>query len=188
MRYPHEVRIIAGENRSRKIKTPEDKSIRPTSNRSREAIFNMLSHARNGMSVIYGARVLDLFAGTGAMGLECLSRGAEHATFLDINTEIVRENIADLEETAKSTILTCDYKDLPEADEAVDIIFIDPPYDSALVEPALKLLKQNGWIHERTIVVAESSSQEMYKVPGDYNKFDERVYGASRFSFLTNAA
>ena len=188
MRYPHEVRIIAGEHRSRKIKTPEDKSIRPTSNRSREAIFNMLSHARNGMSVIYGARVLDLFCGTGAMGLECLSRGAEHATFLDTRTDIAKENIESLGEQKRATLLTCDYKNLPEAGQAADIIFIDPPYDSGLVEPALQLLKQRGWIHDRTIIVAESSSKEMYKVPSDYNKFDERVYGASRFSFLVGKA
>jgi len=189
MRYPYDVRIIGGKHRSRRIKLPDDKSIRPTANRSREAIFNMLSHAKNGQSALVGARVLDVFSGTGALGLESLSRGAMHATFIDINTSLTEVNIATLGEQAGSKVIQSDVKALPDnTDETYDVIFLDPPYDSGLIEPTLQLLKEKGYVEPGAVIVAESSSQEMYKTPSDFNKFDERVYGQSRFSFIANEA
>lgn len=189
MRYPYDVRIIGGVHRSRKIKIPEDKSIWPTANRSREAVFNMLSQALNGQSIIPSANVLDVFAGTGAFGLECLSRGADHATFIDITTTLLEENVRALGESDKSTIIKSDVKQLDKYDgEAFDIIFMDPPFESGLLEPSLKLLKERGWIRPGAMIVAQSPAKDMYKTPADFNVFDERVYGQFRFNFMITEA
>ncbi len=188
MRYPHDVRIIGGTHRSRKIKLPENKDVRPTANRSREAIFNMLTHARNGMSVLFGARILDVFCGTGALGLESISRGAESATFIDIRTDLVTENIANLEEESRCAVLAANALELPHAPHKFDVIFLDPPYNEGLITPTLKNLIKNGWVEDRAVIVVESSTTEDYDVPANLEKFDERVYGLSRFSFFSKKA
>ena len=183
MRYPYDIRIIAGKHRGRRVAIPELKDIRPTANRSRQAVFNMLTHARNGFSAIIGARVLDLYTGTGALGLEALSRGAEHVTFVDTKTDLARQNVEAMGEQDQATIITADATQLPKADEPYDIIFMDPPYNQNLIQKTIDMLVKNGYIDERAILVIESSMEEEYELPGHMRQFDERVYGMSRFAF-----
>lgn len=180
------MRIVSGKHRGRPFTAPPGPGIRPTSDRAREGLFNILEHGRIAVE-LDEARILDAFAGTGALGLEALSRGAAHATFIEnagVARQTLAENIASLDETARTTILNVDATNPPPADRPVDIAFLDPPFKAGLLEPALIALERCGWLSEKTLIVAELSSAETFTPPGFLEESGRRKYGAAQVLFL----
>lgn len=180
------MRIVAGKHRGRPLTAPPGPDIRPTSDRAREGLFNILTHGRIAID-LDDTRVLDAFAGTGALGLEALSRGARHATFIE-NARGARhalaENIAACGEGDRTKILQADATNPPPTDRPVDIAFVDPPYKAGLVEPALIAFDRRGWFHEDTTIVAEMGSGEAFTPPDFLEEIDRRTYGAAQILFL----
>ena len=180
------MRIVAGRHRGRPLTAPPGPNIRPTSDRAREGLFNILEHGRIA-GEIEGTRVLDAFAGTGALGLEALSRGARHVTFFD-NARGARialaNNIAACDEEDRTTVIAVDATKPPPTDRPVDIAFLDPPYKSGLLDPALIALDRRGWLGEATLIVAEFSSAESFTPPNFLEEADFRKYGAAQILFL----
>ncbi|MBS0220986.1 MAG: 16S rRNA (guanine(966)-N(2))-methyltransferase RsmD [Proteobacteria bacterium] len=188
------LRIIGGKHRGRAIATPEGLTTRPTSNRAREALFNVLAHAnwrQDGTSPLVEARVLDAFAGSGALGLEALSRGAAHATFLDKDAAAIKllgENLRKLGETAAAKVVRGDATRPPPAREACDLVFLDPPYRSGLAAPALAALEEAGWLTPGAIVTVELANTEDLLQPSRFEVLDERRYGAAKILILRHAS
>lgn len=187
------LRIIAGKHRRRRLTAPQDRRIRPTLERVREAAFNVLAHGVPdgagvaGLALPEGARVLDAFAGSGAMGFEALSRGAAFVTFLDIDAKalaLLRENVAVLGEAGQVAILRFDATKPARTQDAVDVAFLDPPYGMGLGEPALTALRDAGWFREGAIVLVELAAKEALTTPPGFRLFDERRYGTTRLVFL----
>jgi len=184
------MRITAGRLRGKAIAVPEGRAIRPTADRARESLFNILAHGRVAMAhgvVLDGARVLDAFAGTGALGLEALSRGAAHVTFIDnarIAERILERNIAHCGVEESSTLLRADAANPPPAVQPADIAFLDPPYGAGLLGPALTALESLGWFHEKSLIVVEMGVDETFERPGFLDEVDARRYGAARIVFL----
>ena len=159
--------------------------LRPTSDRVRESLFNLLQNGRAGDRV-QGARVLDVFAGTGALGLEALSRGAAHVTFVDDGraaTKLIRTNIAKAKSGPATHLITRNALSLgPCPDAAFDLIFLDPPYGKGLGEKALTHLADHGWIANSALIVWEEGA-EMPELTG-FLKQDARRYGDTHITFL----
>lgn len=178
------MRIIAGELKGRRLFSVKGLRLRPTSDRVREAIFDILQER------IKGRKVLDLFAGTGALGIEALSRGAEKAIFVEHNAHILtalRRNIKECRLEKKSEILAGDvYKGiriLASRGETFDLIFIDPPYARGLIKPTLKDLSQNSLVSPQGLVIAEHSLKEDVSIPIPWELIDRRQYGTTSISF-----
>ncbi len=178
------MRIIGGKYRSRVLAEFAGDNVRPTSDRAREALFNILSLK------IYGARVLDLFAGSGALGIESLSRGAKEAVFNDFSKDslaILKKNLSTLKipvngEEAK--VCNLDYLVcLEQARGAFDLIFIDPPYRLDYGEKALKKVAEKGLLSENGIAVYERDVPFEGEIEG-LEKYDERKYGKAYLSFF----
>lgn len=186
------MRIIAGKHRGRRIAMKDDSDIRPTSSRTREAVFNILTHGsfgRDGESPLIGKRVVDIFCGTGGLGLEALSRGASHVTFIDRNSQslaLARENTEHFKETANATFIRSDSTQLPPATFPCTVAFADPPYDQGQAVPALKSLKSQGWLEPNALIVLEVSAKELVTVPEGFEQMDERTYGNSKILILKN--
>ena len=188
------IRIIGGKHRGRGIATPEGLTTRPTSNRARESLFNILAHANwrdadvhGGTSPLIDARVLDAFAGSGALGLEALSRGAAHATFLDNDAAAIKllgENVRKLGEAGAAKVVRADATRPPPSREGCDLAFLDPPYRSDLAGPALIALAANGWLKPGAIATVELAATEDLAVPPGFEAIDERRYGAAKFVIL----
>lgn len=182
------MRIIAGKHRGRNLLAPEGRAVRPTSDRAREAVFDILAHGRfASQDACLDAMVLDAFAGTGAFGLEALSRGARHASFIEKDRDArkaLQQNIATLGETAHAAILLGDATRPPRATGACSLVFLDPPYGENLAAPALKALTQSGWIAKAALVVVEIGATEDLEAPDNFAPLDERRYGAAKFVFL----
>ncbi|PCJ59337.1 MAG: 16S rRNA (guanine(966)-N(2))-methyltransferase RsmD [Rhodospirillaceae bacterium] len=189
------LRIIAGKHRRRRLTGPKDQHIRPTLERVREAAFNVLAHGvpgSEGPPLPEGARVLDVFAGSGAMGFEALSRGAAFVTFLEGDAQalaLLRENAAVLGETAHVAILRSDATKPAlarpgRARDAVGVAFLDPPYGMGLGAPALIALRDAGWFLEGAVVLIEMAAKEAFAPPPGFRLFDERRYGTTRLVFL----
>jgi 16S rRNA (guanine966-N2)-methyltransferase len=162
--------------------------VRPTSERAREALFNILAHGRFGAApVCEDARVLDVFAGTGAFGLEALSRGARFATFIEKDRQardVLDANIKALGESTRARLLAADATMPPRADGPYDLLFVDPPYRSGLAAPALEALSRAGWIAADALVIVELAARSDFEPPEGFVPFDERRYGAGRLVFL----
>ena len=188
------LRIVGGRHRGRTIATPEGTGTRPTSNRAREALFNILAHAswrEDGTSPLIDARVLDAFAGSGALGIEALSRGAAHATFLDNDAtaiKLIGENLRKLGETAAAKVVRADATRPPPAREACDLIFLDPPYRSGLTGSALPALAAAGWLQRGAIATVELAHAEDLLAPPGFETLDERRYGAAKIVILRYAS
>lgn len=181
------MRIIAGTHRGTVLadvgKGDAAAHLRPTTDRVRESLFNVLQGGRFG-DPVRGARVLDLFAGTGALGLEALSRGATHATFVDNGRaaqKLIRENIAKLRRNTDTTLLATDSTALP-AGQPCDLIFLDPPYGKNLGGKALASALAQGWIAPGALVVWEESRPQI--APAGFTALDQRRYGDSWVTFL----
>lgn len=188
---PGSLRIITGAWRGRSIEVPAGDAVRPTSDRVREALFNRLAHAfaDTGFNLI-GAQIVDVFAGTGALGLEALSRGAVHVTFLDRNPEsiaLLKRNVAKLGAEDRTVIMNADGAHLPRAVSACDLAFLDPPYGEGLVAPALAGLERQGWLKNGALAVVETDACEAAPVAESYTLLDRRLYGRVAVSFLSYA-
>lgn len=184
------MRITAGRFGGRTLAAPADSGVRPTADKVRQAIFNILEHRGFGSSrPLEGARVVDLFAGTGAMGLEALSRGAAYALFIDdsaTSRALIRTNVEALGLTGSTKIWRRNATSLGPLDtlSPFDIAFLDPPYRKDLLAPALAGLRDGGWLKRPAIAVAEAAEDETIPVPDGYVLADERVYGDTRVGFL----
>lgn len=183
------MRIVAGKHRGRTIAAPPGDALRPTADRVRESVFNILVHGgeRLGRDAVTGARVLDAFAGTGAMGLEALSRGAAHATLMDSDLtalDCCRTNVRTLGEQANATVLGSDCLSPVRAAAPCSLIFLDPPYRSGLASAALEALDRAGWIAPGAICVVELAAREAFAPPPQAAIVDERRYGAARIVLL----
>jgi 16S rRNA (guanine966-N2)-methyltransferase len=187
------LKIVGGRHRGRTIAAPEGLSTRPTSGRAREALFNILVHANwrdDGTSPLIDARVLDAFAGSGALGLEALSRGAAHASFLDNDAtaiKLIGENLRTLGETANATVVRADATRPPPARTPCDLVFLDPPYRSGQATPALSALAEGGWLSADAIATVELANAEDFTIPPDFQAIDERRYGAAKIVILRYA-
>jgi 16S rRNA (guanine966-N2)-methyltransferase len=184
------LRIVAGKHRGRTIAAPEGQATRPTSSRARESLFNILAHANwrdDGTSPLLEARVLDAFAGSGALGLEALSRGASHVTFLDNDGQAVRligENLRKLGETGAAKVIRGDATRPPPTRQPCNLVFLDPPYRSGMAEQAIQALNDAGWIESGAILAVELAHNEDVAVPAGLAAIDERRYGAAKIVIL----
>jgi 16S rRNA (guanine966-N2)-methyltransferase len=179
------MRIIAGRHRGRRLAAPTGPTARPTADRARQALFNILAHTD--LVELEGAVVMDAFAGTGALGLEALSRGAAHAVFMDNNggsLAAIHANIAMLGEQARATVLSADAATPPKASRPCTLALLDPPYHSGLVGPCLEGLARQGWLTPDALAVVEVASAEPFTPPAGFATVDERVYGAARLVFV----
>lgn len=184
------MRIVGGKHRGRKLESPADERVRPTSDRARESLFNILAHgkfAAGGTSPLIGARVVDVFCGTGALGFEALSRGAAHATFIDKDPaalKLVQANAKVLGETANAQTYQVDATKPGRATQPCVIAFIDPPYHEGLAAPALAALAENGWLANGAICIVETDAREDVVPPAKFSNDDERRYGKAKLTFL----
>ncbi len=188
------MRIVSGEFRGKALVAPAGEATRPTSDRARQAIFNILEHAgwSNG---VRDARVIDLFAGSGALGFEALSRGASFCLFVETDTAArgaIRENVDALGLFGRTRVHRRSAIDLgvrPGADgPAFDLAFLDPPYGKGLGEQTLARLAEGGWLAPGAILVFERGVSEPTLAVAGYEVLDERDYGAAKVWFLRLAA
>ena len=161
--------------------------MRPTGERAREAVFDILTHGRYGeRPLTEDAMVLDAFAGTGAMGLEALSRGARFATFMEKDRAAraaLAQNIAHLGETARSQILN-DALRPQRANAPANLIFLDPPYDEPVAAQALTALAAAGWLAADALIILELPARARTELPAGFTRLEERRYGVAKFLFL----
>lgn len=182
------MRIIGGRHRGRVLESPPDAAVRPTSDRARESLFNILEHgrlARGGLSPVRGSRVLDAFCGTGALGLEALSRGAAFVTFIDTSTAALRlaqTSARMLGETATTRFLQADVTHPPRPDAPCTLAFLDPPYGEGLAAPSLAALAAAGWLADGAIVVVETATRDDLDLPPGFTRADERRYGKAKLT------
>ncbi|MDQ7246643.1 16S rRNA (guanine(966)-N(2))-methyltransferase RsmD [Dongia sedimenti] len=181
------MRIDAGSHRGVKLATPEGHDTRPTADRARQAVFNIITHTYD---AIREAKVLDVFAGSGAMGLEALSRGAERASFIESDrsaAEAIKKNIAACREQARAQLFINDALKPPRVSlnwGPASLIFLDPPYQKDLVVPALDALREAGWIAPEALLVAEMHRKDAFTAPEGFEVLDDREYGKARMVLL----
>ncbi len=185
------MRIIGGTHRGTALaavgKGDAGAHLRPTTDRVRESLFNVLQGGRFG-DPIHGARVLDMFAGTGALGLEALSRGASQVTFVDNGRaaqELIRENIAKLRRQSDTTLISADANKLPKGTPC-DLIFLDPPYGQELGNKALNAALRGDWIAPGALIIWEESQAQI--APQGFKTLDQRRYGDTWITFLRHDA
>lgn len=183
------MRIVGGQFKGRPIAAPPGRDTRPTSDRAREAVFNILSHAPWSAG-LEGRRVLDLFAGSGALGLEAMSRGATFALFVETDAGargVIRDNIETLGLFGTTRIHRRDATDLGLKPAGVgdpfDLVFLDPPYGNGLGERALARLGEGGWITDDALIMLEVGAEETPTLEA-FETLDERGYGAAKVLFL----
>lgn len=179
------MRIIAGKARGTQLADvgagDAAAHLRPTSDRVRESLFSMLTH----LGVINGARVLDLFAGTGALGLEALSRGAAHVTFVEngrAGQKLIAQNIAKMRVEDQTAVLRQDATDLGAATAPFDLVFLDPPYGKSLGQLALASAAAGGWLAQDAVIVWEESAP--MHAPQGFTRLDRRKYGDTHVTLL----
>jgi 16S rRNA (guanine966-N2)-methyltransferase len=181
------MRIVGGKFRGKTLLSPSDDSIRPTADRVREAVFNILA-SRLGAS-LDGKQVLDLFAGTGALGLEALSRGAARIVFVDTGTEsrgLIRDHIEAFGAGGVTKLLRRDATDLGPAGTMgpFDLVFLDPPYGEGLGELALGSAAAGGWLAPDVTIVLEDRSDVTLSLPDGFILDDRRDYGTAAVHFI----
>ena len=176
------MRVISGSAKGRKLISPEGQRVRPTLDRVKESIFNMLSVG------IYDSCVLDLFAGSGALGIEALSRGAKKAVFVDVSSDslkIIRQNIELTHFEDKSDCFLRDFITyLNETTEKFDYIFLDPPYAADFLTPALSLIHKNKILNKDGIVVCELDSSDSYSAADGFDIYRDKKYGKARILLM----
>ncbi len=179
------MRIIGGAYRSKKLYSPEYEGVRPTSDRAREAVFNILSSKLAGDWA--ACDMLDVFAGTGAVGLEALSRGVRSVTLLDVNLQTAHRNAALFaKEKDRISLISADASRLPPAPRQYNLVFLDAPYNKGLSVAALQSLAGQGWLADGALVLVELEKNEpleMESIPF-FEQVDERRYGLARVVFL----
>ena len=181
------MRVVGGRLRSRPITGPKSDGLRPTADRLRESLFNILAHGYG--DPVTGARVLDLFAGTGALGIEALSRGAAYVLFVDEGVEarsLLRNNTEQLGLGGTSRIFRRDATKLGPAHplEPFNLAFLDPPYGKGLAEKALVAAREGGWLVNDALVVVEEAVSAKFAAPEGYEELERRDYDDSELVFL----
>ena len=181
------MRVVGGRLRSRPIAGPKGEGLRPTSDRTREALFNILHHAYG--DPVSGARVLDLFAGTGALGIEAISRGAAYALFVDDGVEaraLLRNNTEALGLGGTTRIFRRDATKLGPAHpiEPFSLVFLDPPYRKSLAEQALVSAREGNWLKPQALIVAEEATDAAFKAPEGFEELERRAYDDTELVFL----
>ncbi|MGA7385231.1 MAG: 16S rRNA (guanine(966)-N(2))-methyltransferase RsmD [Methylocella sp.] len=180
------MRIVGGVLKGRALKSPASDVIRPTSDRLRETVFNILVHSYG--NPVAGARVVDLFSGTGAMAIEALSRGAAFALLVDQGAQacaVIRANFAALDLGGAARILRRDARKLGAAPGggSFGIAFLDPPYGRGLVPPTLKALRDGGWLGKDALVITEECAEAEVALPDGFSLRETRRYGATQVVF-----
>lgn len=183
------MRIDSGAHKGKKLVVPEGRDVRPTADRARQAIFNMLVHGEN---VVRDAKVLDAFAGSGALGLEALSRGAASLVAFDSDAaslQAIRANVAGCHEEARTMVQAANATKPPIARGFADhapanLVFLDPPYGQNLVPAALVALDKSGWIAAGAVIVAEMDRRDAFDLPAGYDLETDRHYGKARIVIL----
>jgi 16S rRNA (guanine966-N2)-methyltransferase len=181
------MRVVGGRLRGRNLAAPSSRDIRPTADRLRESVFNILIHAYD--DPIEGARVLDLFAGTGALGIEAVSRGAKFTLFVDNGAEaraLLRNNVESLGLGGVTKVYRRDATDLGPAHpvEPFSLVFLDPPYGRGLAEKALASLRDGGWVTPGALVVVEEAKGAGLVAPPGFEELERRAYDDTEFVFL----
>ncbi len=182
------MRIVAGTFRGRPLAAPGHEGLRPTADRVRESIFNILAHGIEGFDLT-GVRVIDLFAGTGALGLEAISRGAGYCLFVEESAQaraLVRQNVEAFGLTGQTRIFRRDACDLGPAGtmEPFVLAFLDPPYGKGLAEKALVALAEGAWLSRRAVCVVEDRLGAPFNRPIGYLDLDQRSWGDTCVRFL----
>jgi 16S rRNA (guanine966-N2)-methyltransferase len=185
------MRIVGGRFRGTALAAPSGFDIRPTSDRVRESLFNILLHGIEDFD-IDGARVLDLFAGTGALGLEALSRGAAYAHFVEDDAMargLIRRNVETVGATGITKIYRRDATRLGEAGtlRPFTLVFADPPYGKGLAEKALASALSGGWLVSGAVAVVEERASAEFAAPDGFTLLDSRAYGDTALHFLRRA-
>jgi 16S rRNA (guanine966-N2)-methyltransferase len=181
------MRIVGGRLKGRSLQGPRSEGVRPTSDRLRETLFNILAHSYG--DPVPGARVIDLFAGTGAFGLEAISRGAEFSLFVDDGAQaraLLRENVEALGLGGVTRIFRRDARRLGAAAPGApyNLAFLDPPYDRGLAEPALTSLTRGGWLAPDALVIVEESAAATFEPAPGFEVLERRDYGDTEVIFL----
>ena len=181
------MRVVGGKLRSRPLAGPKSSAVRPTSDRLREALFNILMHSFG--DPVTGARVLDLFAGTGALGIEAISRGAAYALFVDDGVEaraLLRDNVERLGLGGVTRIFRRDATRLGPAHpiESFSLVFLDPPYGKGLAAKALLAAREGGWLKPNALIVVEEAADAGFKPPESFAELERRGYDDTEFAFL----
>lgn len=184
------MRVVGGDLRGRALATPRDHAIRPTTDRAREAVFNVLAHRFGDR--LEGARVLDLFAGTGALGIEALSRGASYCVFIEESAEgrgLIRTNVESFGLTGRTKIFRRDATGLGEAGTMAPfgLVFADPPYGKGLGELALRSARAGGWLAPGALCVVEETASVAFEPGPGFTVLDERSYGETVVRFIEAA-
>ena len=185
------MRVVGGRLKGRSLASPSSRAIRPTADRLRESLFNILVHAYG--DPVDGARVLDLFAGTGALGIEAISRGARFALFVDNGTEaraLLRANVEALGLGGVTKVFRRDATDLGPAHpvEPFSLVFLDPPYGKGLSEKALASLRDGGWLLPGAMLVVEEAKAAGIVAPEGYEELERRAYDDTEFVLLRAVA
>lgn len=181
------MRVVGGKFRGRAIAAPRHEGLRPTSDRVRESVFNILEHGIADF-VLDGARVIDLFAGTGALGIEAVSRGAAYALFVEDAAEaraLIRTNVEALGLTGTTRLFRRDATDLGPAGTMApfSLAFLDPPYGKGLGEAALVALRDGGWLTPGAVVVLEERADADVTLPAGFAEIDRRRWGDTQAVF-----
>ena len=181
------MRIVGGKLRSRPIAGPKSDAVRPTSDRLREALFNILTHSYG--DPVTGARVLDLFAGTGALGIEAISRGADYALFVDEGVEaraLLRDNVESLGLGGVTRIFRRDASRLGPAHplDPFSLVFLDPPYGKGLAEKSLISARDGGWLMPEALLVVEEAADAGVNTPEGFIELERRRYDDTEFTFI----
>jgi len=184
------MRVVGGRLKGRNLASPSSREIRPTADRLRESLFNILIHAYD--DPIADARVLDLFAGTGALGIEAISRGAAFALFVDNGTEaraLLRNNVEALGLGGMTKVFRRDATNLGAAHpvEPFSLVLLDPPYHMKLAEKALASLRDGGWLKPNALLVVEEAKAAEFVAPAGFEELERRVYDDTEFVFLRSA-
>ncbi len=180
------MRIVSGKLKGRALATPSDLKVRPTSDRVREALFNILAHGIDDFS-LEGAAVLDLFAGTGALGIEALSRDAERCIFVEHDPAaraLIQENIANFGLGGRATVFRRSALDLGSANQpcSIGLVFADPPYGQGLGEQAIAAAITDNWLRDGAIIVIEEQAAATINWPASCEPIDQRTYGATQIA------
>ncbi|MEO0369119.1 MAG: 16S rRNA (guanine(966)-N(2))-methyltransferase RsmD [Pseudomonadota bacterium] len=179
---PSSIRIIGGEWRGTKLEVLDVAGLRPTTDRVRETLFNWLQ------AYIAGATCLDLYAGTGALGLEALSRGADHVTFFELNGRVakqINQHLNKLQATDRGTVQTGDTRHLLSNSTPLkyDLVFVDPPFSDQLIESTILSLADKGWLNKQGLLYLESDANtEQAKLPNFFKPLREKRAGTARYA------
>lgn len=180
------MRVISGSARGRKLREPDGQAIRPTTDMVKESVFNIIQFE------IQGRRVLDLFAGTGQLGIEALSRGADSAVFVDESSDavrLVRENLKNMGFEDKSVVTRKDAAAFLRRGERFDVIFLDPPYETGLIEAAIKSIIEFDILKDNGIIICETKAEK--KLPegiAPYKKGKEYKYGRIKITLYSKSS